>query len=110
MPARGHTAGDWATMILCKKPIVGRSRFEAYIDRCCAKEAGHVGACDEFPYLKHMSDVAPRVCAKIIRDATKTTGAAWKSEIAGPNRMDRWGMLPTMSDAILKEKFGSILW
>lgn len=35
----------------------------------------------------------PRVANKIKRDATKTTGAAWKSEDAGPNRIDRWVML-----------------
>jgi hypothetical protein len=33
------------------------------------------------------------VADKIRRDATKTTGAAWKSEDAGPNRDERWTML-----------------
>jgi hypothetical protein len=40
-----------------------------------------------------MALCAERVRAKIIRDATKTTGAAWKSEDAGPNRISRWVML-----------------
>lgn len=36
--------------------------------------------------------VAPNVAKKIVRDATMTTGAAWKSEDAGPNRVRRWAM------------------
>jgi hypothetical protein len=35
-----------------------------------------------------------------MRDSTKTTGAAWKSEDAGPNRISRWVML--LSDQELK--------
>jgi hypothetical protein len=92
-------------MKLCGKPIAGRSKFEVYIKRCCSNAAGHAGACAEFAYLSHMNRVAPRVAAKIIRDSTKTTGAAWKSAVAGPNRMDRWGMLSSLSDEVLKEKF-----
>lgn len=65
----------------------------------CFREAGHDGECAEFPYLDHMKEVAPRVAAKIARDATKTTGASWKSEDAGPNRISRWTML--LSDAEL---------
>jgi hypothetical protein len=53
----------------------------------------------EFPYLDHLKEVAPRVAAKIVRDATKTTGASWKSEDAGPNRISRWTML--LNDAEL---------
>jgi hypothetical protein len=37
---------------------------------------------------------------KIVRDATKTTGASWKSEDAGPNRISRWTM--QLSDAELE--------
>lgn len=44
------------------------------------------------------------MAAKVKRDATKTTGAAWKSEVAGPNRIDRWVML--LPNAELKSKFG----
>jgi hypothetical protein len=38
---------------------------------------------------------APKVAGKIIRDSILTTGAAWKSEDAGPNRILRWVMLRT---------------
>lgn len=65
----------------------------------CYREAGHEGRCAEFPYLDHLKEVASRVAAKIARDATKTTGASWKSEDAGPNRISRWTML--LSDAEL---------
>jgi hypothetical protein len=92
-------------MKLCQKPIAGRSKFEQYKKGCCSKAAGHIGPCEEFPYLSHMNQAAPRVAAKIVRDSTKTTGAAWKSAVAGPNRMDRWGMLPSLSDKVLKENF-----
>jgi len=93
-------------MKLCAKPLAGRSKFEAYISRSCFAASGHDGPCVEFPYLVQMTEVAPRVAAKIIRDSTKTTGAAWKSAVAGPNRMDRWGMLPLLTDQVLKEQFG----
>lgn len=73
------------------------------ITRCCYKEDGHIGSCEEFPYLFHLNSVAPRVANKIKRDATKTTGAAWKSEDAGPNRIDRWAML--LDEQELLEKY-----
>lgn len=82
----------------------GRSRFEAQIKRCCFREAGHQGGCAEYPYLHQLEHEAPRVAAKIKRDATKTTGAAWKSEDAGPNRIDRWAML--LPDDDLRHQFG----
>jgi hypothetical protein len=91
-------------MALCNKPIAGRSKYETLIKRCCYREAGHDGSCEEFPYLDHLDEVAPRVAAKIKRDATKTTGAAWKSVDAGPNRIDRWVML--LPDNDLKKQFG----
>lgn len=43
------------------------------------------------------------MAAKIKRDATKTTGAAWKSDDAGPNRADRWAWL--LSDEELLTQF-----
>lgn len=89
---------------LCHKPLVGRSRYEALIQRRCFREAAHPGPCDEYPYIHHLEEVAPRVAAKIKRDATKTTGAAWKSDDAGPNRIDRWVML--LSDDELRDGFG----
>jgi hypothetical protein len=79
----------------CKKPL--RARAKAKYDppdlHRCHLESGHEGPCQEFPYLEHMKSVAPRVAAKIVRDATKTTGASWKSDDAGPNRISRWTML-----------------
>jgi hypothetical protein len=105
VPAGKPPTGSRHSMKLCQKPIAGRSKFESYIKRCCSKEAGHNGPCEEYPYLSHMSEAAPRVAAKIVRDSTKTTGAAWKSAVAGPNRMDRWGMLSSISDQVLKERF-----
>jgi hypothetical protein len=82
--------------------VSGRSRFEAGIKRCCFREAEHQGRCDEYPYLHHLETQAPRLAAKIRRDATKTTGAAWKTEEAGPNRIDRWAML--LSDDELRDR------
>ncbi|WP_327451666.1 hypothetical protein [Spiribacter roseus] len=59
----------------------------------CYRLKNHTGRCKEYPYLDHMHTVAPGVRQKIIRDATKTTGASWKSSDAGPNRISRWTML-----------------
>ena len=82
-------------MNFCGKPL--RARANAKYDlpglHKCYCEEGHDGTCAELPYLDHMKQVAPRVAAKIGRDATKTTGASWKSEDAGPNRISRWTML-----------------
>lgn len=88
-------------MELCGKPIKDRSRFAALANKHCYLEKGHSGVCEEYPYLRHIRNIAPLVARKIQRDLTKTTGAAWSSEEAGPNRMDRWGML--LSDAELLE-------
>lgn len=88
---------------LCHKPLKGRSRFEAEFKRRCFLEAGHAGPCSEYPYLGHLEKAAPRVANKIKRDATKTTGAAWKSDDAGPNRIDRWAML--LPDDVLNDKY-----
>lgn len=89
-------------MELCGKVL--RARAKAKYDtpdlHRCYCVIGHQGKCQEFSYLEHLKEVAPRVAAKIARDATKTTGASWKSEDAGPNRISRWTML--LSDAELK--------
>lgn len=45
------------------------------------------------PFLRELQRTDPRVAAKIERDSIMTTGAAWKSEEAGPNRILRWVML-----------------
>jgi len=68
-------------------------------EKKCYREKDHTGACSEFHYLDDLATNHPRVANKIKRDATKTTGAAWKSDDAGPNRIDRWVML--QDDAVL---------
>jgi len=75
---------------LCTKRIAGRSQHDSLIERRCFQEEGHVGACHEYAYLQHLAQVSSHVEKKIKRDATMTTGAAWKSEKAGPNRTLRW--------------------
>jgi len=80
-------------MAACGKAIRTRSRYAASTQRVCFKPAGHGGKCEEFPYLRHFVIAAPKVADKIIRDSIMTTGAAWKSEKAGPNRILRWVML-----------------
>lgn len=87
-------------MKLCLKILPNRSRYAQLIEKHCYCEKGHKERCEEFPYLKHLAQNFKSVANKIKRDATKTTGAAWKSEDAGPNRIDRWVML--LSDEELK--------
>jgi hypothetical protein len=78
---------------LCKKNLPVRGKYKEIAEKKCYREYGHEWACEEFPFLTDLSARHPRVADKIKRDATKTTGAAWKSEDAGPNRIDRWVML-----------------
>jgi hypothetical protein len=61
---------------------------------------GHAGKCSEYPYLLHLRKVAPKVAKKIERDSIMTTGASWKSEDAGPNRIRRWAMLLTDAELL----------
>jgi len=77
----------------CGSPLESRSRFAELAGHRCFDVAGHAGRCDEYPYLSHLAEIAPKVRQKIIRDATMTTGAAWASDDAGPNRILRWAML-----------------
>ena len=91
------------TIAFCPKPISSRSKYSDPDLHRCFRRAGHVGHCSEYPYLDHFRQVAPKVRSKIIRDSTMTTGASWKSEDAGPNRIRRWAML--LSDEILWQKF-----
>ncbi len=77
---------------LCLKTINHRSRYKIQ-PRLCQREKGHSGDHDEFPFVRELASSYPSVAKKIIRDATMTTGAAWKSEDAGPNRILRWVML-----------------
>lgn len=88
-------------MIFCHKAIGSRARFSQIAKHRCYWEIGHKGLCAEYGYLAHFGRVAPQVRSKIIRDATMTTGAAWKSDDAGPNRINRWAM--TLSDQQLLE-------
>jgi hypothetical protein len=76
----------------CEKPIASRSRF-VVADKRCFDVRGHAGRCSDFPYLRHLKKVAKNVEEKIKRDATMTTGAAWLSDDAGFNRVQRWAML-----------------
>lgn len=80
-------------MEFCNKIIPTKSRFADAADLKCHLPKGHTGTCEEFPFLKHLSKVDKKVAEKIKRDATMTTGAAWKSKKAGPNRILRWVML-----------------
>jgi DraIII len=75
----------------CGKSLPTRSRFVA--DKRCFDVAGHRGRCSDFPYLRHLEKVAKGVATKIKRDSTMTTGAAWLSDDAGFNRVQRWAML-----------------
>jgi hypothetical protein len=82
-------------MNLCQRVLSSRSVFVPDGGHRCHRPAGHVGACDELPFLTHLKRTHPKVAKKIERDSMMTTGAAWKSEDAGPNRTRRWAMLLT---------------
>ncbi len=80
-------------MQFCNRIIPTRSQYAEAADHRCHCRSGHTGRCDEFPFLRHLQSVDKQVADKIKRDATMTTGAAWKSADAGPNRILRWVML-----------------
>jgi hypothetical protein len=80
-----------------------RSKYAPAFPLRCFREPGHDGACDQYPYLRQFELVAPHLASKIKRDATMTTGAAWGSTDAGPNRILRWVMLLSDDELI---KFG----
>ena len=84
-------------VILCGRALHARAnpKYDPPDLHRCQRDPEHAGKCAEFHYLRHLRTIAPRVAAKIMRDATKTTGASWKSEDAGPNRISRWTMLLT---------------
>lgn len=84
----------------CGKELSSRSKYDQIAQKKCHHLEGHEGACSEFPFLKHLQTMASRVADKIKRDATMTTGAAWKSEDAGPNRILRWVMLLPNKDLL----------
>lgn len=80
-------------MEFCNHTIPTRSQYASVAKRKCHRPKGHSGRCEEFPFLRHLKTINPQVASKIKRDATMTTGAAWKSTHAGPNRILRWVML-----------------
>lgn len=80
-------------MNFCNKIIPSRSKYADLQPSRCHLPVGHSGRCCEMPFLSHLKDCAPQVAQKIKRDATMTTGAAWKSTDAGPNRILRWVMM-----------------
>lgn len=82
-------------VVLCSQIIISRSKYDNIQARLCQNLPGHDGKHDEFPYLRDLAAQFPSVANKIRRDATMTTGAAWKSVEAGPNRILRWVMLLT---------------
>jgi hypothetical protein len=79
--------------LFCRKVILSKSRFANISDRRCHKLINHDGRCEELPFVNHLLITHSRVAKKIVRDAIMTTGAAWKSEQAGPNRIIRWSLL-----------------
>lgn len=80
-------------MDFCSKTISTRSQYTDAAKHKCHLPKGHDGKCEEFPFLDHLKAIDKQVAEKIKRDATMTTGAAWKSADAGPNRILRWIML-----------------
>jgi hypothetical protein len=83
---------DLDSGLFCRNIIASKSKFDKVASRRCHREAGHHGKCDETPFLNDFDTHHPRVKSKIWRDSVMTTGAAWKSEEAGPNRILRWVM------------------
>lgn len=81
------------TVKYCLKVLPSRSRFKTPNYPHCNDLEGHEGQCSEFPFLEHLKGCAPKVADKIQRDAMMTTGAPWKSDEAGPNRILRYVML-----------------
>lgn len=80
-------------MRFCHKHITSKSQYADVAQHKCHLLEGHSSKCQEFPFLAHLKEVNKQVASKIQRDATMTTGAAWKSTDAGPNRILRWVML-----------------
>lgn len=80
-------------MNFCNNELTSRSKYSNLQPKLCHLPKGHSGKCVEFPFLSHLKANHPNVAKKIERDSTMTTGAAWKSDDAGPNRILRWVML-----------------
>ncbi len=86
-----NAAGTGTAPRYCSLPIGSRSRFA--VEKRCYDFPDHPGRCSDMPFLRHLLSVAPKVAKKIVRDSTMTTGAAWLSDDAGFNRVQRWAML-----------------
>jgi hypothetical protein len=82
--------------------LPSRSAYKPALGHRCHRPDAHTGTCDELPFLAELKILHPKVAQKIERDSTMTTGAAWKSADAGPNRVRRWAML--LSDEELEAK------
>lgn len=83
---------------LCREIISSRSAYDSIQPKFCQLPKGHSGKHSEFHYLDHLRTIQKSVADKIKRDSTMTTGAAWKSTEAGPNRILRWVMLLSDGD------------
>lgn len=83
---------------LCREIIPSRSAYDSIQPKFCQLPKGHAGKHSEFHYLDHLRTIQKSVADKIKRDSTMTTGAAWKSTEAGPNRILRWVMLLSDDD------------
>ena len=83
---------------LCHEVISSRSAYDSIQPRFCQLLKGHSGKHSEFHYLDHLRTIQKSVAEKIKRDSMMTTGAAWKSAEAGPNRILRWVMLLSDGD------------
>ena len=77
----------------CGRSLTSRSKYDKIAQKKCHRLAGHDGRCEEFPFLDHLYETNKRIADKVKRDSIMTTGAAWKSDDAGPNRILRWVML-----------------
>jgi hypothetical protein len=85
---------------ICREIISSRSAYDSIQPKFCQLPKGHSGNHREFHYLDHLRTIQKSVSDKIKRDSTMTTGAAWKSAEAGPNRILRWVMLLSDGDLI----------
>jgi hypothetical protein len=84
----------------CHTAIASRSKYPPDGGHRCWLRVGHEGAHAEFPFIADLELTDPAVARKIVRDSVMTTGAAWKSSDAGPNRIRRWVMLMPSHDLL----------
>ncbi|MCH2428938.1 MAG: hypothetical protein MK168_06400, partial [Candidatus Thalassarchaeum sp.] len=93
---------------LCWKKLPDRNSSWPAIPggRHCHKLPGHSGSCGEFGFLNNLKSIDNKIANKVKRVSWNTTGAAWKTKKAGPNRMPRYvAALPIEEfEKALKEK------